>query len=220
MTRHDEARMNRALSCNTNERQSLIDALTGLQSTDDPSLVPLAIELEKRLAELDGAGRSAMMLTPQQRARLTPAEVAMVEAAEKATPGPWRVLEEECSLNDLGRENGFTSATTQRLIGTTWEHGQLHGPAPIITTAHGPFHDPPTRIYLSEGNAAHIAAANPTAVLALCATIAELRGLLDDFVDAMQRCWVVGNQFCGDETCMDCRPHGDLVRRALATEKQ
>jgi hypothetical protein len=53
MTKHDEARLNRALGCNRTDRESLLDALVGLQSTDDPSLVPLYDELQAALEKLD-----------------------------------------------------------------------------------------------------------------------------------------------------------------------
>ncbi len=41
MTEHDFLRKEKAEKCNINNRELLIEAITGLQSTDDPSLVPL-----------------------------------------------------------------------------------------------------------------------------------------------------------------------------------
>lgn len=52
MTRHDRIRKERAESCNRDEMDSLMDAIGGLQSTDDPSLVPLHDELLRRWHEL------------------------------------------------------------------------------------------------------------------------------------------------------------------------
>lgn len=45
MTRHDEVRMNRAARCDRTNLEEVRDAVAGLQSTDDPSLVPLHDEL-------------------------------------------------------------------------------------------------------------------------------------------------------------------------------
>ena len=45
MTQHDRIRMERALNCDRTDLESVEDAVRGLQSTDDPSLVPLHDEL-------------------------------------------------------------------------------------------------------------------------------------------------------------------------------
>jgi hypothetical protein len=55
MTEHDRIRRDRALACNRDDLASLGDALRGLQSTDDPSLVPLYDELMTRYNELSTA---------------------------------------------------------------------------------------------------------------------------------------------------------------------
>lgn len=52
MTEHDRVRKDRALDCDTDDLESLQDAIRGLQSTDDPSLVPLHDELMERYLEL------------------------------------------------------------------------------------------------------------------------------------------------------------------------
>lgn len=52
MTKHDAIRRDRATACDLNDLKSLEDALTGLQSTDDPGLVPLHDELMRRYCEL------------------------------------------------------------------------------------------------------------------------------------------------------------------------
>jgi hypothetical protein len=44
MTEHDRIRMVRAQDCDQNDLQSIKDALLGLQSTDDPSLLPLYVQ--------------------------------------------------------------------------------------------------------------------------------------------------------------------------------
>ena len=52
MTSHDQHRMYKALACNRDSIEEVSDAVAGLQSTDDPSLVPLWEELLARLAYL------------------------------------------------------------------------------------------------------------------------------------------------------------------------
>jgi hypothetical protein len=52
MTEHDRIRHERALACNRDDLESLSDAIRGLQSTDDPSLVPLHDELSKQYNQL------------------------------------------------------------------------------------------------------------------------------------------------------------------------
>lgn len=58
MTEHDRIRQDRALNCDRDDLESLSDAIRGLQSTDDPSLVPLHDELMKRYEELKKKGTS------------------------------------------------------------------------------------------------------------------------------------------------------------------
>jgi len=58
MTRHDADRHERALNCDRNDLESLSDAIRGLQSTDDPSLVPLHDELMARYSELSKARKA------------------------------------------------------------------------------------------------------------------------------------------------------------------
>jgi hypothetical protein len=53
MTKHDYERKIRAEECNVSDIESLRDAIRGLQSTDDPSLVPLHDELLDQLLELE-----------------------------------------------------------------------------------------------------------------------------------------------------------------------
>jgi hypothetical protein len=86
--------------------------------------------------------------------------------ARAATPGPWEVQVDE-------RPHHRGGAHIERRIRTSWEHGQLKAPYPVITTsvgigaaAGGPAH---YMVSLGEHDAAHIAAANPAAVLDLIA---------------------------------------------------
>ena len=64
MTEHDRVRMERALRVQRtvyadkdSEISDLDDAIVGLQSTDDPSLVPLHDELMERREKLAGEAR-------------------------------------------------------------------------------------------------------------------------------------------------------------------
>jgi len=58
MTHHDAARYERALKCDRNDLDSLSNAIRGLQSTDDPSLVPLHDEFMARYTALREAQKS------------------------------------------------------------------------------------------------------------------------------------------------------------------
>ena len=53
MTQHDAARRDRALACDRADIESVRDAVRGLQSTDDPSLLPLHDELMAVLRGLE-----------------------------------------------------------------------------------------------------------------------------------------------------------------------
>lgn len=52
LTPHDRVRKERAESCDLTDIESVSDAIRGLQSTDDPSLVPLHDELMETYREL------------------------------------------------------------------------------------------------------------------------------------------------------------------------
>jgi len=93
--------------------------------------------------------------------------------ARAATPGPWEV-----QVDDRPHHRG--GAHIERRIRTSWEHGQLKAPYPVITTsvgigavAGGPAH---YMVSLGENDAAHIAATNPTAVLELIALARQADG--------------------------------------------
>lgn len=93
--------------------------------------------------------------------------------ARAATPGPWEVQVDE-------RPHHRGGAHFERRIRTSWEHGQLGAPYPVITTsvgigtaADGPAH---YMVSLGEHDAAHIAAANPAAVLELIALARQADG--------------------------------------------
>ena len=53
MTKHDHNRMIKAITCDRSNKEKLIEAIGGLQSTDDPSLVPLYNELLEELNTLE-----------------------------------------------------------------------------------------------------------------------------------------------------------------------
>jgi hypothetical protein len=59
MTEHDRVRMERALKCDLDDEESVRDAVRGLQSTDDPTLLPLHDLLMSRWQELKRRGASA-----------------------------------------------------------------------------------------------------------------------------------------------------------------
>jgi hypothetical protein len=60
-------------------------------------------------------------------------------ALEKATPGPWQCHAEAVGQSALGVEKGRGQGLVERTIHTAQPHPQLGGPAPIVTTASGPY---------------------------------------------------------------------------------
>jgi len=58
MTEHDRIRRDRAEACDESDIESVLDAIGGLQSTDDPALVPLHDRLMARYFELKKAQSS------------------------------------------------------------------------------------------------------------------------------------------------------------------
>lgn len=93
--------------------------------------------------------------------------------ARAATPGPWEVQVD-------GRPHHRGGVHIERRIRTSWKHGQLGAPYPVITTSVGigATAGGPARymVGLSENDAAHIAAANPAAVLELIALARQADG--------------------------------------------
>ena len=68
-----------------------------------------------------------------------------------ATSGPWRASKERQPLNDLGHKTfpeGVGPEGNEKdhheswRIDTTWEHGQLRGPYPVVTTSYSPYFEP------------------------------------------------------------------------------
>lgn len=59
MNSHDRVRAERASQCRQDDLESLAEAITALQSTDDPSLVPQHDALMKRYLELKSAHEPA-----------------------------------------------------------------------------------------------------------------------------------------------------------------
>lgn len=76
MTPHDQKRYVRALACDLNDLDSVKDALRGLQSTDDPALVPLFDELRVRLKAVENIPSRPTEMT----SRLAESLARMVEA--------------------------------------------------------------------------------------------------------------------------------------------
>jgi hypothetical protein len=56
VTKHDAARRDRAINCDFDSLASVQDAVRGLQSTDDPSLLPLHDALMSRMRRLQQRG--------------------------------------------------------------------------------------------------------------------------------------------------------------------
>ncbi len=112
---------------------------------------------------------------------LTPDELREVAArAEAATPGPWQVewwVWRDGQQRVCHRGDGLLMRCA-RGIHTAWEHGQLRGPAPVVTTVHGI--DPTDDLLayhsavIDEPDAAFIAHAR-TDIPRLLATIAALQ---------------------------------------------
>ena len=86
MTQHDRDRMNRALACDVDSLDSLDDAIRGLQSTDDPSLVPLHDTLlarwevlrDQRAAQL----KKGRTMTTTELGRLSDVILAILDCTE------------------------------------------------------------------------------------------------------------------------------------------
>lgn len=143
---------------------------------------------------------------------------AMVAAA---TPGPWGVYAQERQLNETGRAQfpDGCAPIVERRIGTAWVHPQLHGPAPVVTTSTGPFHDPPTTVEVSDADATLIAAAPDLAhtVVALhdrVATLAAERDALAAQLDALRgavRAYLVAEERNG----RGCTPYESAALDAL-----
>lgn len=69
----------------------------------------------------------------------------------------WKVYKKKIPVNDLGRTEG-AEPVTEISIHTEKNHPQLKAPAPIITTATGPYHSPNTNLFIDENDAAFIVA--------------------------------------------------------------
>lgn len=77
---------------------------------------------------------------------------------QKGTPGPWRVYREENPLNELGKKTFPDGATqVQVSIHTSWEHGQLGGPAPVVCTQISPYFEKAVTIHIRDNDAEFIA---------------------------------------------------------------
>lgn len=69
---------------------------------------------------------------------LTDDQIAQIrERCEKATSGPWQVIEDPYEAPDNSDQDygKIVGAVAQRRIATTWIHGQLHGPFVVVNNA-------------------------------------------------------------------------------------
>jgi len=91
-----------------------------------------------------GDGVTAKIMTDQKDTTVSTDRLAeMLAGLEGVTPGPWQVIEEkhEWSLPEramMGHEMPATSGEhLERRIFTTWEHGQLKSPFPVVNSSVG-----------------------------------------------------------------------------------
>ena len=121
--------------------------------------------------------------------RLTAAELQEIREREsKATKGPWQVHSETLPLSPLGVEKlRKTGLVVERTIHTTWNHGQLKGPAPVVSTSCGPYHEPNISVSISEADATFLAAAR-TDIPRLLATIDHLAAVIHEACEDIREC--------------------------------
>lgn len=95
------------------------------------------------------------------------------EAAEKSTPGPWKVVVESWP------QEGCALKLEQRRIFTEWDNDQLEGPEPVVTTQYsiGVDVEAAHTVYIGPANAEFIALSR-IAVPELIAEIVRLQEVL------------------------------------------
>lgn len=105
---------------------------------------------------------------------------ALLEAARAASRGPWKVYKTPFTLTELGRTQGFKEdrKAVVNAIGQTWDHPQLKGPLPIVTTQHGPYYEPQHAVKIEDADAEYIALANPAIIERLVLMVRELENKL------------------------------------------
>lgn len=93
--------------------------------------------------------------------RVTPERIAELRRIlREATPPKWKVHVAPLEQSELGRQEGRCGkGYFETTIHTEWNHSQLKGPAPIVTTALGPYTTPSISIHIREADAALIVAA-------------------------------------------------------------
>jgi hypothetical protein len=80
--------------------------------------------------------------------------------SQEAISRPWQVDREPLKRTKLGEEHGLKgNPPLETTIHTAWDHGQLKGPAPVITTASGPFYVPNRAVHIEKKDADFIVAA-------------------------------------------------------------
>jgi hypothetical protein len=112
----------------------------------------------------------------------------LLQLAEKATPGPWKVYKTPYTLTELGRAQGFKEdrKSVVNAIGQAWDHPQLKGPLPIVTTTHGPYYDPQHAVKIEDVDADHIAAFDPSTCAELVREVLRLRKEVKDAAEDLQ----------------------------------
>lgn len=101
----------------------------------------------------------------------------ILAGVDGVTPGPWQVVQTKhpwfmSAQKVLGTAlPERTGSHLERRIFTTWEHGQLKAPFPVVNSSHGvgDKDGPPVQmVSMSAEVAAHIARLDPQTVSALC----------------------------------------------------
>jgi hypothetical protein len=136
------------------------------------------------------------------------------DIATKATKGPWQI---EWRTEKDGTPYLIGGRQEAKGIHTSWDHGQLNGPAPIVGIAYGFDPDDNNRSYstvvIAENDARFIVAARdivPLQATAICRLVAEIHRL-----QAYERCRTT----CASTTehVEDCRvPSYGFQMQALA----
>jgi hypothetical protein len=77
------------------------------------------------------------------------------ERIRKGTPGPWKVYAIPNPFNDLGKKTfpDVVRDNSEVHIATEWNHGQLGGPAPVVTTGVSPYFERSTTVSISAEDA-------------------------------------------------------------------
>lgn len=109
---------------------------------------------------------------------------ALREMLERATPGPWKCYERDHAHNEAANKAGLSGGVrVERSIHTAWNHSQLGGPAPVVTTGHTPFYgERTTYLHINEEDATFIVAARNSLanLLSYVDALETIAGAIDD----------------------------------------